>query len=77
MLMKRRLELFQKQADITKGIHGDANILYAWLSCSKEELSNMEEYGLHYYGLSQSKGRYGFGVHLTVVRHPYAWLVFI
>jgi hypothetical protein len=77
MSMKRRLELFRKQADITKGVQGDANIRYAWLACSKEELSKMAEYGLRDYGLSKSKGIYGFGVHLTAVHRPYAWLVFI
>jgi hypothetical protein len=77
MSTKRRLELFRKHADITKEVQGDANFRYAWLACSTEELSKMTEYGLRHYGLSPSKGIYGFGVHLTVVTQPYAWLVFI
>jgi len=77
MSTQKWLELFQKQADITKGVQGDVNIRYAWLPCSKEELSKMKEYGLHHNGLSPTKGIYGFGVHLTAVTRPYAWLVFI
>jgi hypothetical protein len=77
MSTKRRLELFRKHADITKEVQGDANFRYAWLACSTEELSKMTEYGLRHYGLSPSKGIYGFGVHLTAVTQPYAWLVFI
>lgn len=75
--MQARLELFQKQAEITKGVQGDANVRYAWLACSKEELSTMMEYGLGYNGLSASKCIYGAGVHLAAVSHPYAWLVFM
>ncbi|XP_045816343.1 inactive poly [ADP-ribose] polymerase RCD1-like isoform X1 [Trifolium pratense] len=70
--MQARLDLFQKQAEITKGVHGDANVRYAWLACSKEELSTMMEYGLGHKGLSASKCIYGFGVHLAAVSHPYA-----
>jgi len=75
--MQTRWQLFQKQADITKGVRGDANVLYAWLACSKEELSTMMEYGLSHYDLSPSKCIYGIGVHLAVVTHPYVWLVII
>lgn len=45
-LMQMRLQLFQKQADITKGVQGDANVRYVWLSCSKEELSTRWNMGL-------------------------------
>ncbi|XP_058775539.1 inactive poly [ADP-ribose] polymerase RCD1 [Vicia villosa] len=69
--MQARLELFQKQADITKGIHGDANVRYGWLACSKEELTTMMEYGLGHNALSSCKCIYGFGVHLATITHPY------
>lgn len=69
-LMQRRLELFQKQADITKEARGDANVRYAWLACSKKELSTMMKYGLGHSGLSPSKCIYGFGVHLAAIIHP-------
>ncbi|XP_027362199.1 probable inactive poly [ADP-ribose] polymerase SRO1 isoform X3 [Abrus precatorius] len=65
-----RLELFQKQAEITKKFHGDANIRYAWLASSKGELSTMMEYGLGHCGLSASKCTYGNGVHLAAFTCP-------
>ncbi|XP_058763561.1 probable inactive poly [ADP-ribose] polymerase SRO1 [Vicia villosa] len=70
--MQARLELFQKQADITKGIHGDANVRYGWLACSKEELSTIMQNGLDHNALSSSKCIYGFGIHLAAITHPYA-----
>lgn len=65
--MQARLELFQKQADITNGIRGD------WLACSKEELSTKMQYGLDHNAISSSKCIYGFGIHLAAITHPYAW----
>ncbi|KAK7309645.1 hypothetical protein RJT34_06543 [Clitoria ternatea] len=67
-----RWELFQKQAEITKRFRGDANIRYAWLASSKEELSTMMEYGLGHCGLSTSKCIYGAGVHLAAITCPEA-----
>ncbi|RHN75688.1 putative WWE domain-containing protein [Medicago truncatula] len=37
MLMQTRLELFQKQADLTNGIQGEANVRYASLYCDVDE----------------------------------------
>ena len=75
--MQARWELFQKQAEITKKNHGEANIRYAWLASSKGELSTMMNYGLSHYGLSGSKCTYGIGVHLAAVTCPDARLVLI
>ncbi|RHN44305.1 putative poly(ADP-ribose) polymerase, catalytic domain-containing protein [Medicago truncatula] len=69
--MQMRLQLFEKQADIIKGIRGVANIRYAWLACSKEEISTMMEYELSHYELSPSKCIYGPGVHLAAITHPF------
>ncbi|RZC27971.1 Inactive poly [ADP-ribose] polymerase RCD1 isoform C [Glycine soja] len=68
--MQARWELFQKQAELTKKNHGEANIRYAWLASSKGELSTMMNYGLSHYGLSGSKCTYGIGVHLAAVTCP-------
>ncbi|TKY70053.1 Inactive poly of ADP-ribose polymerase RCD1 [Spatholobus suberectus] len=68
--MQSRWELFQKQAEITKKNHGEANIRYAWLATSKGELSTMMEYGLGHCRLSGLKFRYGIGVHLAAVTCP-------
>jgi len=75
--MQMRLDLFKMQVDITKEVKGDANVRYAWFSCSKEELSTMMEHGLSHCGISPSKCLYGFGFHLAAVTHPYVRLVFI
>ncbi|XP_020203067.1 inactive poly [ADP-ribose] polymerase RCD1 [Cajanus cajan] len=68
--MQARWELFHKQAEITKKIHGEANIRYAWLASSKGELSTMMQYGLGHCGLSRSKCTYGIGVHLAADTCP-------
>ncbi|XP_057452806.1 inactive poly [ADP-ribose] polymerase RCD1-like [Lotus japonicus] len=70
--MQARLELFRAQAKITKIIHGDANVRYAWLHFSKEELSTMIDHGLGHCVLSTNKSIYGVGVHLSAVSCPYA-----
>ncbi|XP_050907932.1 inactive poly [ADP-ribose] polymerase RCD1 [Lathyrus oleraceus] len=70
--MQARFELFQKQVDITRVIHGDANVRYGWLACSKEDLSTMMAHGLGHNALSSFNCLYGFGIHLTSITHPYA-----
>ncbi|KAJ1431071.1 WWE domain [Sesbania bispinosa] len=70
--MQARLELFRKQSEITKKIHGDANVRYAWLSSSKGELSKIMKYGLGHCGLSASKCPYGVGLHLAAFNCPHA-----
>lgn len=69
-LMQSRLELFQKQAEITKKCRADANIRYAWLASSKGELSTIIKYGLGHCVLSATKSTYGAGLHLAAVDHP-------
>ncbi|KAE9607003.1 hypothetical protein Lal_00025954 [Lupinus albus] len=71
MSMPARLELFWKQAEMTKKIHGNANVQYAWLASSKVELSTMMEYGLGHCRLSACKCAYGIGAHLSAVTCPY------
>ncbi|XP_057429059.1 inactive poly [ADP-ribose] polymerase RCD1-like [Lotus japonicus] len=70
--MQARLQLFQKQAEITKEFHGDANVRYAWLPSSKGDLSIMMEYGVGHCGLSTNKCTYNVGVHFAAVTCPYA-----
>ncbi|XP_054825358.1 inactive poly [ADP-ribose] polymerase RCD1-like isoform X2 [Prosopis cineraria] len=69
-LMQSRLELFQKQAEITKKCRAYANIQYAWLASSKGELSTILKYGLGHCGLSATKSVYGAGVRLAAVGCP-------
>ncbi|XP_057444860.1 inactive poly [ADP-ribose] polymerase RCD1-like [Lotus japonicus] len=70
--MQQRLELFLTQAKITKELHGDANVRYAWFPFSKGELSTMMKYGLGRCALCATKCSYGAGVHLSDVTCPYA-----
>lgn len=71
-MMLSRLELFEKQAEITKNCRGDANVQYAWLASSKGELSTMMKCGLGHCGISTSKCTHGFGVHLAAATFPFA-----
>lgn len=74
-LMQARLELFEKQVEITKTFRGDANVRYAWLASSKGELSTISMYGLGHCGLAKMKSIYGTGVHLTAASMSNTWLV--
>ncbi|OIV92981.1 hypothetical protein TanjilG_20643 [Lupinus angustifolius] len=71
MSMPVRLEVFLKQAEITKRMNGNANVQYAWLASSKGELSTIMEDGLGHCRLSACKCTYGIGVHLSAVTCPY------
>lgn len=64
-MLPGRLELFQKQAEITKKYRGSANVRYAWLDLSKEALPSVLTYGLGPAGLLKSKASYGIGVDLV------------
>ncbi|XP_057418206.1 inactive poly [ADP-ribose] polymerase RCD1-like [Lotus japonicus] len=70
--MQVQSKLFLTQAEITKELHGDANVRYAWLSFSKGELSTMMEHGLGHCELFTTKCTYGVGVHLAAISCPYA-----
>ncbi|GKU95811.1 hypothetical protein SLEP1_g9126 [Rubroshorea leprosula] len=61
--MEARLEVFEKQIEITSKYRGGANVRYAWLASSKGALPAFLTYGL--YGSSTSPSTYGIGVHLT------------
>ncbi|XP_037496681.1 inactive poly [ADP-ribose] polymerase RCD1 isoform X2 [Jatropha curcas] len=63
--MHARLELFQKQIELTKKCRGDANVRYAWLASSKRLLSTVMFCGLGHCGSSITKSKYGIGVHLS------------
>ncbi|XP_059640105.1 inactive poly [ADP-ribose] polymerase RCD1-like isoform X2 [Cornus florida] len=67
-LVQARLEMFQKQVEITKKYRGDANVRYAWLPSSKGSLSSIMTYGLGHcgpFGPFKFKSTYGIGVHLA------------
>ncbi|CBI33838.3 unnamed protein product, partial [Vitis vinifera] len=69
--MEARLELFQKQIEITSKYRADANVKYAWLAASKEALSSIMMYGLGHCRPSKVKPVYGIGVHLTAANFSY------
>ncbi|KAI3900231.1 hypothetical protein MKW92_004133 [Papaver armeniacum] len=66
-----RLELFQKQIEITRKYRGNANVRFAWLASSKEASSRILTHGLgmdglvSMGGLAKTKPTYGFGVNLS------------
>ncbi|KAG6411536.1 hypothetical protein SASPL_129619 [Salvia splendens] len=64
ILMKSRLELFEKQVEITKKYRGDANVQYAWLPCLKESVSSILKHGLGNYKPLKMKPFNGMGIHL-------------
>ncbi|XP_062146232.1 inactive poly [ADP-ribose] polymerase RCD1-like isoform X2 [Alnus glutinosa] len=69
--MQARFELFQKQVELTQNCRGDANVRYAWLASSKEELPTVMTHGLGYCRPSTIKSMYGIGIHLTAANSPY------
>ncbi|KAF7829187.1 inactive poly [ADP-ribose] polymerase RCD1-like isoform X1 [Senna tora] len=69
-LMQARLELFQKQVEITSKYRENANVRYAWYAASKGELSSIMKYGLGHCGLSATQSSYGMGVHLAAAGCP-------
>ncbi|KAJ0232800.1 Inactive poly [Hirschfeldia incana] len=70
-IAEARLELFQKQVEITKKHRGDANIRYAWLPAKREVLSGIMTQGLGVGGAFIRKSIYGVGIHLTAADCPY------
>ncbi|GAV57463.1 RST domain-containing protein [Cephalotus follicularis] len=69
--IQTRLQLFQKQVELTKKIRGDPNVQYAWLPVTKDALSNIMVYGLEHSG-HKIKSPFGLGVavQLTPVDYP-------
>lgn len=61
--MRNRLELFEKQAEITQKYRGKSNVRHAWLAASKEVVSTIMNYGLMH-GACGQKTKLGVGVHL-------------
>lgn len=63
--LQARLELFQKQVEITDKYRGDANVQYAWLPSTKAAVASIIMYGLGHCGTSARQSTHGFGVHLS------------
>ncbi|PHU28778.1 hypothetical protein BC332_00871 [Capsicum chinense] len=64
--MRNRLELFEKQVEITQKYRGKSNVRYAWLAASKEVVSTIMNYGLMH-GVRGLKANLGVGVHLIAL----------
>ncbi|KAG8374579.1 hypothetical protein BUALT_Bualt10G0010100 [Buddleja alternifolia] len=63
-VMESRLELFEKQVEITKKCRGDANVQYAWLPCSKGTVPTILKYGVGHYEPLKIKPLHGIGIYL-------------
>ncbi|XP_010518915.1 PREDICTED: inactive poly [ADP-ribose] polymerase RCD1-like isoform X2 [Tarenaya hassleriana] len=70
-MSRARLELFQKQVEITRKLRGNANVRYAWLPAKKELLPMIMMHGLRQSGAFIRKSMYGVGVHVTAANCPY------
>ncbi|KAF3621996.1 putative transcription factor KAN2-like [Capsicum annuum] len=64
--LRTRLELFEKQVEITEKYRGNANVQYAWLAASKDLISTIMKYGLAFGG-AKDKTKFGVGVLLSAV----------
>ncbi|KAF8027158.1 hypothetical protein BT93_E0160 [Corymbia citriodora subsp. variegata] len=64
--MQSRLELFEKQVEITRNLRGDPNVKYAWLAANKDDVASIMTYGPGAGG-SKRVCTYGSGAHLTSV----------
>ncbi|KAK6115514.1 hypothetical protein DH2020_007783 [Rehmannia glutinosa] len=64
IVMGSRLELFEKQVEITKRYHGDANVQYTWLPCSSGIVSAILKYGVGHYDHLKINPALGNGIHL-------------
>ncbi|XP_054808321.1 inactive poly [ADP-ribose] polymerase RCD1-like isoform X2 [Prosopis cineraria] len=64
-LLPARLELFQKQVEITEKCRGNANVQYVWLASSKTELSTIMKYGV-------GQSMHGPVVHLAAANSPHS-----
>ncbi|KAI3469179.1 hypothetical protein Pfo_025842 [Paulownia fortunei] len=64
IVMDSRLELFEKQVEITKRYRGDANVQYAWLPCSRGTVSAILKYGVGHYEPGKINPLHGNGLHL-------------
>ncbi|XP_060212606.1 inactive poly [ADP-ribose] polymerase RCD1-like isoform X1 [Lycium barbarum] len=62
--LRTRMELFEKQVEITKKYRGNANVRHAWLAASKDLISTFMNYGLAHGG-PKDKNKFGVGVHLS------------
>ncbi|KAG7952605.1 hypothetical protein I3843_12G067500 [Carya illinoinensis] len=69
-LTQTRLELFQKQIEITERGRGDPNVQYGWLAVNKDALMGMMTYGLGHGG-PKIMSLYGNGVHLTSLNYAH------
>ncbi|XP_010540747.1 PREDICTED: inactive poly [ADP-ribose] polymerase RCD1-like isoform X3 [Tarenaya hassleriana] len=70
-MTQARLELFQKQVEITRKHRGNANVRYGWLPAKKEVLPTIMMHGLRQGGSFIRKSMYGVGIHLTDASCPY------
>ncbi|KAL5724883.1 hypothetical protein ACHQM5_008092 [Ranunculus cassubicifolius] len=67
-----RLELFEKQVEITKKYRGNANVRFAWLPSSKESASKILMHGLGCVSqLPKPDLSFGIGVHLSSLNCSY------
>lgn len=69
-LDKARLEVFQKQIDITKAARGSANVVHAWYGASSRDILGILTHG---FGMPRKvSGSHGVGLHLSHLSLPFS-----
>ncbi|XP_062025615.1 probable inactive poly [ADP-ribose] polymerase SRO3 isoform X2 [Rosa rugosa] len=69
-LDKARLEVFQKQIEITKAARGLANVVHAWYGASSRDIQGILTHG---FGLpSKVSGSHGVGLYLSHLSLPFS-----
>ncbi|KAJ1693472.1 hypothetical protein LUZ63_010170 [Rhynchospora breviuscula] len=62
---RARFSLFQKEVEIMRTIRGNANVRYAWVACSKDDLDQMVTHGILQLGKPLKSPPFGIGTHLA------------
>lgn len=80
-VVKSRLELFEKQIEITKKIRGDPNLQYAWFPCSRASVSTILQYGIVVSEPLKIKPLHGTGIYLipangTQIRYDFSPILY-
>jgi hypothetical protein len=73
---RARFSLFQKEVEMMRTIRGNANVRYAWVACSKEDLDQMVTHGVLQLGKPLNSPPFGIGTHLAPANCSNIWYDF-
>ncbi|KAL6501500.1 hypothetical protein OROGR_026633 [Orobanche gracilis] len=64
IVMESRLELFEKQVEITERYRREANVQYGWFPCSSRAIPAILKYGVGHYNQLKINPSHGKGIYL-------------